>query len=148
MPTFKHPCPYCGKFIDRAVAACPYCSQPDPFAPKRCPNCRKIVDDPDWVTCPSCGQSLVAPPPGAAVTPGVVASAPPASGGPAPSPGTAAGAPASASPAPAPIERPPLYKDPDAPAPAPQMAGKCSGCGAPMPAGARFCTICGTMAAE
>jgi predicted amidophosphoribosyltransferase len=116
VPTFKHPCPYCGKFIDRAVAACPYCSQPDPFAPKRCPNCRKIVDDPAWVTCPSCGQSLVAPPPDAA---------------------TAA--------APMP-ERPPLYKDPDAPEAPPAAAGKCSGCGAPLAAGARFCTVCGTMA--
>ena len=63
MPTFKHPCPYCDKFIDRAVAACPFCGQADPFAPKRCQNCRKIVEDPSWVVCPSCGNSLIAPVP-------------------------------------------------------------------------------------
>ena len=63
MPTFKHPCPYCDKFIDRAVSACPFCGQVDPFAPKRCQNCRKIVEDPAWTVCPSCGQSLIAPPP-------------------------------------------------------------------------------------
>jgi predicted amidophosphoribosyltransferase len=27
-----------------------------------------------------------------------------------------------------------------------KSAGACSGCGAPLPAGARFCTICGTVA--
>src|ERR1035437_543334 len=61
MPTFKHPCPYCDKFIDRAVRACPFCGQVDPFAPRRCQNCRKIIDDSAWTVCPSCGQSLVAP---------------------------------------------------------------------------------------
>jgi RNA polymerase subunit RPABC4/transcription elongation factor Spt4 len=150
VPTFKHPCPYCGKFIDRAVAACPFCGQADPFAPKRCQNCRKIIEDPEWVTCPSCGQSLIAPPPGAAATPGTATAA-----GAATTPAAAQSAPASAAPASAaaaaqvqapPPPRPPLYKDPEAPA-APQVAaGKCSGCGAPMPAGARFCTVCGTMA--
>jgi predicted amidophosphoribosyltransferase len=147
VPTFKHPCPYCGKLIDRAAAACPYCSQPDPFAPKRCPNCRKIVEDPAWVTCPSCGQSLIAPPPGAThatpdATAGSVAGSTSAGSG-----GSAAGASGSvqAAPAPAP-ERPPLYKEPDAPETPPAPAGKCSGCGAPLAAGARFCTICGTMA--
>ena len=59
MPTYKHPCPYCGKFIDSVVAACPFCGQVDPFAPKRCQNCRKIVDDPAWIVCPSCGASLM-----------------------------------------------------------------------------------------
>ena len=157
MPTFKHPCPYCGKFIDRAVAACPFCSQPDPFAPKRCQNCRKIVEDMDWVTCPYCGASLSTIPVNAASA-GEAASAglpaqPPAQ--PAPS-GPAQ--PASVDPAqtnggawqPTPLvqlERPPLYQEPgSADAPAPQPAGKCSGCGAPMGAGARFCTVCGTMA--
>ena len=73
MPTFKHPCPYCDKFIDRAVRACPFCGQVDPFAPKRCQNCQKIVEDPAWVVCPSCGQSLIAPPPGAVVPGGPTA---------------------------------------------------------------------------
>jgi len=154
VPTYKHPCPYCGKFIDRAVAACPYCSQPDPFAPKRCQNCRKIVDDPDWVTCPYCGQSLNTIPANAA-TAGQAASA----GLPAqPVPAPASTQPASAqgpktnggASQPVPqvqLERPPLYVEPgSAAAPAPQPAGKCTGCGAPMGAGARFCTVCGTMA--
>jgi predicted amidophosphoribosyltransferase len=146
MPTFKHPCPYCDKFIDRAVSACPFCGQPDPFAPKRCQNCRKIVEDPSWVVCPSCGQSLIAPPPGT-VAPG---GAP--TGGTAPSsvtgqgsapapPNAAAGA---AQVAPPPPPRPSLSSD--AAAPVLRSAGPCSGCGAPLPAGARFCTICGTVA--
>jgi RNA polymerase subunit RPABC4/transcription elongation factor Spt4 len=158
MPTFKHPCPYCDKFIDRAVRACPYCGQVDPFAPKRCQNCQKIVEDPAWTVCPSCGQSLVAPPPGAAVPAGAGGAAAPSSAATAPT-GTqaAAAGPAGAQPAGStpptqvPPQRPPLYKDTVAAtqnaAPAPQAAGGiCSGCGAPLPAGARFCTICGTMA--
>ena len=139
MPTFKHPCPYCDKFIDRAVAACPYCGQLDPFAPKRCQNCRKIVEDPAWVTCPTCGQSLIAPPPAAAATG-------PAGAGPT---GAATGDPAVAV-EPPPPPRPPLYKDTvsgSQPAvQASQPSGACSGCGAPLPAGARFCTVCGTVA--
>jgi RNA polymerase subunit RPABC4/transcription elongation factor Spt4 len=144
MPTFKHPCPYCDKFIDRAVAACPYCGVADPFAPKRCQNCRKIVEDPAWVVCPSCGQSLIAPPPAPA---GAAASGATGQAG-------SAGAPASTAPVAAPPPpRPPLFKDTpaaaaenQAQAPAALAGGKCSGCGAPLPAGARFCTICGTMA--
>ena len=83
MPTFKHPCPYCGKFIDRAVAACPFCGVVEPFSPKRCQNCRKIVEDPAWVVCPSCGMSLLAPPPAAA---GTAARAPARPVGPRPRP--------------------------------------------------------------
>ena len=70
MPTFKHPCPYCGKFIDKVVSACPFCGVVEPFSPKRCQNCRKIVEDPAWVVCPSCGLSLLPPPPAAAGTAG------------------------------------------------------------------------------
>ena len=148
MPTFKHPCPYCDKFIDRAVAACPYCGVADPFAPKRCQNCRKIVEDPAWVVCPSCGQSLIAPPPGAAGTAGAGTTAAP--GTPA-GLGTAAGtlpgaAPAGAAAAQPAAPPPPPRPDPLPVAPQPQSAGPCSGCGAPLPAGARFCTICGTIA--
>ena len=39
MPTYKHPCPHCGTFINRDVAACPKCGTRDPFAPGRCPAC-------------------------------------------------------------------------------------------------------------
>jgi len=139
LPTFKHPCPYCDKFIDRAVAACPFCGQADPFAPKRCQNCRKIVEDPGWLVCPSCGQSLIAPPPGT-VAPGGATTA---SGTPAPAPAGPVSPTAAAPPAPA--ARPPLL--PDAAAPALKSAGPCGGCGSPLPAGARFCTVCGTVAA-
>jgi RNA polymerase subunit RPABC4/transcription elongation factor Spt4 len=183
MPTYKHPCPYCGQYIDRVVAACPFCGQVDPFAPKRCKSCRRVVEDPAWVVCPSCGASLLPPPPVEAGTaPGAAAPAPgaaapgaaPAARAAAPAPGAAAPAAGGAAPAgggsapaqpaapgitgdeaavaaaaaalPAPDVRPPLYQDPDAPTATPQSAGKCSGCGASLPAGARFCTVCGTVA--
>ena len=129
MPTYKHPCPYCGKLIDKVVAACPYCGVVEPFSPKRCQACRKIIEDPAWIVCPSCGASLILTPASAAGT-------------------GAAGAPQGAAQQPAPSAAAP----PPPPAPAPaapaaaQAAGSCSGCGAPLPAGARFCTICGTMA--
>ena len=123
MPTFKHPCPHCGKWIERDVAACPYCGTADPFAPARCPNCRRIVDDPAWVTCPACGTSLK-PAAGATAT-AAVPTAPPGSGTP------VASAPVAASPTPA----------------SPTPASTCSGCGAPLPGGARFCTVCGTLVA-
>jgi len=132
MPTFRHPCPYCDKLIDKVVAACPYCGRVDPFAPKRCQSCRKIVEDPGWVVCPACGASLT-----------IVVAAAAGAGSGAASGGIAAGqtapqqaAPPAATPAPA---------QPQAAMPAPP-AGKCAGCGAPLPSGARFCTICGTMA--
>ena len=143
MPTFKHPRPYCDKFIDRAVAACPYCGQVDPFAPKRCLNCRKIVEDPSWVVCPSCGNSLIAPVP-------VIVNAVPG----APAPGSPAApttptTPAVTSTSPGaqaapPPPRPALSQD-AAPVTL-KSAGPCGGCGAPLPAGARFCTVCGTVA--
>jgi hypothetical protein len=158
MPTFKHPCPYCGKFIDKTVRACPFCSQMDPFAPKRCLACRKVVEDQDWTTCPSCGASLIAPPPpppGAATTatPAAASAAPAASpSGAAPATGPAEGEPA-IDPAVTKLDeppppRPPLYQDPNPAVQAMKSAGPCSGCGAPLPAGARFCTICGTVAAS
>ena len=127
MPTYKHPCPHCGKFIDKTVAACPYCAQPEPFAPKRCPSCSKIVDDPEWKACPSCGASLIAPPPTAAD--GTPAAAP-------------VEAPAQAAPPPPPPAEPVKPVEP-----APSASGaKCTGCGSPLAAGARFCTVCGTTA--
>ena len=159
MPTFKHPCPYCDKFIDRAVSACPFCGQGDPFAPKRCQNCRKIVDDPAWTVCPSCGMSLIAPPP-VTTAPGGTATG---TGAPAPAQPQPADPSAPSAPVqPPPPPRPPLSPDaaqpvpppppprpplnPDAAEPVLQSQGPCSGCGAPLPAGAHFCTICGTVA--
>jgi RNA polymerase subunit RPABC4/transcription elongation factor Spt4 len=136
MPTFKHPCPYCDKLIDKVVAACPFCGRVDPFAPKRCLNCRKIIEDPAWVVCPSCGASLTM----------VVTTAPGTGAG-----TTTGGAAGQAAPPQPPAN--PTAAAPQAPAPGqpaasvpPAPAGKCSGCGAPLPAGARFCTICGTVA--
>ena len=119
MPTFKHPCPHCGKWIERDVAACPYCGAADPFAPGRCPNCRRVIDDPAWISCPACGTSLkpAAGTAAASAAPGATTSAAPA-------------APPQAAAAPAP----------------PAPTATCSGCGAPLPAGARFCTVCGTLA--
>ena len=114
MPTFKHPCPHCGKYIGRDVATCPYFGTADPFAPARCPNCRTIIEDAGWASCPRCGQAL---PQHASVAPG--------SAYPAQSAGPSVAA---------------------APTPAPE-ARKCTGCGAPLPDGARFCTVCGTLAA-
>jgi predicted amidophosphoribosyltransferase len=144
MPTYKHPCPYCGKFIDKIAAACPYCGQADPFAPKRCLACRKIVEDPAWVVCPSCGASLITPPPGATTTATGSAAGTPAAGAPAQAQASGTQAAGSTAPQPAPAPRPSL--NPEAAAPVLKSAGPCSGCGAPLPAGARFCTICGTMA--
>src|SRR3990170_2238686 len=58
MPTFKHPCPHCGQFINRDVAVCPACGTPDPFTPGRCPKCGRVIEDPKWVACPGCGTPL------------------------------------------------------------------------------------------
>ncbi len=129
MPTYKHACPYCGKFIDKIVAACPYCGVVEPFSPKRCQACRKIVEDPAWKVCPSCGASLVPPPAPAAGAKGAAQQ---------PAPVSQPVAQPAVPPAPAPAASPIAAAAP---------AGKCSGCGAPFPSGARFCTICGTMAA-
>jgi RNA polymerase subunit RPABC4/transcription elongation factor Spt4 len=138
MPTFKHPCPYCGKFIDRTVAACPFCGVGEPFSPKRCQNCSRIIEDPAWVVCPSCGVSLTAP---------VAADGSAAAGGTGPSASAGQPAQASAPAAPAPAQASTATPaPPPAPAATAPAGGKCSGCGAPLPAGARFCTVCGTMA--
>ena len=131
MPTFKHPCPHCGKYINRDVAICPYCATPDPFAPVRCPNCRTVIEDPGWAACPRCGQMLPLRTPGPTQEP-----APMRPGQLAPPPG----------PAPTPIPGPPPVI-PAQPASAQATpASKCSGCGAPLAPGARFCTVCGTLA--
>jgi len=61
MPTYKHPCPHCGTWIERDVRACPFCGRPDPFAPGRCPQCQAVIEDPAWKACPKCGADLNAP---------------------------------------------------------------------------------------
>jgi predicted amidophosphoribosyltransferase len=58
MPTYKHPCPVCGNFIQRDVARCPFCGRVDPFTPGRCERCGAAIEDPKWVACPRCGASL------------------------------------------------------------------------------------------
>jgi len=125
MPTFKHPCPHCGTFIERDVAACPACGRPDPFAPGRCPSCSAMVE-PGWVACPKCGVSLVETSAQAdTVAPPHVAS-PEGSATP---PETSA----------EPVTSPPETASP-------ATAVPCSACGRPLPAGARFCRECGTAA--
>ncbi len=136
MPTFKHPCPYCGKFIDRVVSACPFCGQVEPFSPKRCVNCRRIIEDAAWIVCPGCGASLIAP---VATTPGTGTAA----GGAAATPGSPAPGAAPAGPA---APQASASAQPQAPIVSAPPAGKCSGCGGPLPSGARFCTVCGTVA--
>lgn len=116
MPTFKHPCPACGKYIARDVARCPFCGAVDPFVAGRCPKCSALIDDPGWVACPKCGTPLKA---GVAEMP---RSVPAASG-------AAAEAPAPAAPAP-----------PSTPGPL-----TCSACGAALAPGTRFCAGCGTL---
>jgi len=135
MPTFKHPCPFCGKFIDKIVAACPYCGQVEPFSPKRCQICRKIVEDPAWVVCPSCGASLVAPPPGtgAATATGAATTTGGAAGQ------AAQPLPPAAAPPPAPAQAQPACRSASAGRQVFRLWSAAS-------SGARFCTICGTMA--
>ena len=84
MPTFKHPCPHCAKYIARDVPSCPFCATEKPF------------------------------------------STPPKA--------TAAAQPVQAA-------------QPAQPTPTSTASRKCSGCGAPLAAGARFCTVCGTLTA-
>jgi len=156
MPTFKHPCPACGKFIARDVARCQFCGAVDPFVPGRCPKCRAPIDDPAWVACAKCGTPLregVAPMPGAVpatAAPGTVPAAPdtappaPAPAAPAAAAAASAPSPVAALPAPAPpVPAPPLATT--AP-PAHAAAAACSGCGAALAPGASFCTACGTLA--
>ena len=138
MPTFKHPCPYCDKFIDRAVAACPSAASVDPFAPEalpelpqdhrgpglgRLPLVRRVVDRMTVVTT---RRRRGPTPPPAEGPAGQRRSRRCRSSLAAPRPTGSATA----------TDR----------LAGPQPAGKCSGCGAPLPAGARFCTICGTVA--
>jgi hypothetical protein len=135
MPTFKHPCPVCGKFIQRDVAACPFCGRSDPFAPARCPECNAPIEL-SYVACPSCGVGLQA---GIALPP--------------PQPGPASGIPVREAPFEA--QRPTAAEPPStttmaapppaAPPPAPSSTGACTACGAALAPGARFCTVCGTL---
>jgi rRNA maturation endonuclease Nob1 len=136
MPTFKHPCPHCAKYINRDVAACPYCGARDPFAPARCPSCRTVIEDRAWVACPKCGQAL-----------GAAAEATAGSQD-APGPGEAGGLPTESQVAarqsvPSGSASPPASGGGQSNAAA---GGRCTGCGAALPVNARFCTVCGTLA--
>jgi len=128
MPGYKHPCPFCTKFIESSVVACPFCGVTDPFTQGRCPDCRAALE-PGWVACPDCGRSITAADPGGAAGPGTpVASRPPV-------PGTLATSTATAGPAATPAAVPASSVG----------ATRCTGCGAALPPGARFCTECGTL---
>jgi RNA polymerase subunit RPABC4/transcription elongation factor Spt4 len=140
VPTYKHPCPHCATFIFRDVAACPFCGVADPFAPKRCTACRTALEDPSWVACPRCGEPT-------GVGGGAAAAAAEAAASAAP---TGAAAPVGATPpVTAPTRLPAPTQPPAPPAPAAPVAPParaCAGCTAPLPEGARFCTVCGTLA--
>jgi hypothetical protein len=135
VPTFKHPCPHCGTYIQRDAAACPKCGARDPFAPARCANCRTVIEDPSYVACPRCGKPV-----GAAAVAAAEAEANAKAG--AGSQGTA--------PATQPTENgaipgwgqpPAAVPHIDEPAPG---ATSCGACGSPLAAGASFCRECGT----
>lgn len=139
MPTFKHPCPYCGTFIDGSAVACPFCGVTEPFTHGRCPACRAQLQ-PGWIACPQCGRTLTS---ADTISPAAIGTTGAAMGGGA----SSHSVPSGAAPAPAPVQG-------AAPAPAPAstpgaasqaVAVRCSGCGAPLPAGARFCQECGTL---
>jgi predicted amidophosphoribosyltransferase len=146
MPTYKHPCPVCGNFIQRDVARCPFCGRVDPFTPGRCERCGAAIEDPKWVACPRCGASLgeekvtemYAAPPGApAAAPARPAAAVEAA---APALPVAPAAPV------APPVPPPAASShvPEVQVPAGPRAF-CTACGRPLDPGARFCTTCGTL---
>ena len=161
MPTYKHPCPHCDNFIDRDVRRCPFCAAIDPFAPRRCPECRAVIEDARMIACPRCGTPMAegvapmpAPPPivpGLPGQPGVVGAPPPAAGSAGAIPGWGAQPPANAQVAPPSTPPaappPPVAAPPVAVPPVPNpSAVACSGCGAALAPGARFCTTCGTIA--
>ena len=130
MPTYKHPCPVCGNFIQRDVARCPFCGRVDPFTPGRCEHCGAAIEDPKWVACPRCGASL-----GEEKVTDMYAADP--------------AEPAARA---LPVEPAAPVLPPAATPPAPEVqvpAGPrafCTACGQPLTAGARFCTTCGTLA--
>ena len=139
MPTFKHPCPTCGTYINRDVAACPSCARQDPFAPARCPSCRSPLEDATWIACPKCGKPVGA---AAVAQANQVAGA---AGGPtteaphaSPAPGAIPGWGQTATPALPPVAPalPPVATGPSL------MA--CTACHSPLAEGARFCRDCGT----
>jgi len=146
MPTYKHPCPHCGTYIERDVVACPKCGTRDPFTPGRCPNCRAPLDDPSWIACPKCGAAVGA----AAVTqatqaPGPAGTPSNAHAGAIPGWGQAVTPAAATAPGPTvPFVSPPLAPVTPAPAPAPAASRTCSACGSPLAEGVRFCKDCGT----
>ncbi len=69
MPMYKHPCPYCGQFIEGDAKVCPYCATRHPFTPYRCPACGKIAESGEWRVCQDCGAPLRCPSCGARIGP-------------------------------------------------------------------------------
>lgn len=136
MPTFKHPCPYCEKYIDGASVACPFCGVIEPFSRGRCPDCGAALQS-GWIACPKCGRTLGATD---TVSPAAVdgdgVRAVETTGTPPASPAT---------PAAAPPPRSPEAAGQPVQGQARPAAARCTGCGAPLPAGARFCAECGTL---
>ena len=57
MPGYKHPCRYCGKFVNADSNVCPYCGKNNPTGPLRCPKCLSPVEE-DWMACSHCGLRL------------------------------------------------------------------------------------------
>ncbi len=117
MPTFKHPCPYCGKYIEGSAVACPFCGVTEPFTHGRCPDCRAVLEA-GWIACPRCGRTIIAD----GISPAAI--------------GTTGAEMATPQVQPATVRKTP-----------PPTAAVCTGCGAPLQAGARFCRACGTLVA-
>jgi hypothetical protein len=147
MPTYKHPCPRCGNFIQHDVPVCPFCGTTDPFIPGRCATCGRSVDDPRWAVCPGCGSSLrpVDAAPATVVPTRSPLAAPPRSIPVQPLPPAPAPSPSRQPTNPAPSGGQPTGNVPPA-GPARSQNAFCTGCGAPLGPGARFCTTCGTLA--
>ena len=130
MPAYKHPCPYCGKFIDGGSVACPFCGVTEPFTHGRCPDCRANLQ-PGWIACPKCGRTLTSAdtisPAAIGATGSELGTAPTTMAPTAPATSAASGG--------------------NTTGPAAANSTRCAGCGAALAPGARFCTECGTLVA-
>jgi predicted RNA-binding Zn-ribbon protein involved in translation (DUF1610 family) len=63
MPTYKHPCPHCGQYIQGDAQFCPFCGVQDPFTSsnEECPSCGREIESTEMIRCPSCGFFLNCP---------------------------------------------------------------------------------------
>lgn len=57
MPGYKHPCRYCGAFIEANSNVCPMCGKEHPLGPLRCPKCETPIQR-NWKRCNVCGLDL------------------------------------------------------------------------------------------